>query len=150
LRKERKPLAAFIDATCEMSLLFEPGTKVSYQSMGTAMLGEIVHQVSGIALPEFLAKEIFGPLGMTDTSLGWNPAKKERILPVRLPADPSGNDIVWNTPYWLGFGAPWGGLITTPVDYARFCVAMLGGGKLGDARILSQAAVRTMTVNQLE
>src|SRR5262249_36138159 len=82
LRREQKPLAAFIDSTCRLPLLFEPGTKVNYQSMGTAMLGEVVHQVSGMTLPEFLAKEMFAPLGMTDSSLGWNAAKKGRIMPV--------------------------------------------------------------------
>ena len=150
LRKEQKPLSAFIDSTCRLPLLFEPGTKVNYQSMGTAMLGEIVHQVAGVTLPEFLAKELFAPLGMSDSSLGWNPTKKERILPVRLPPGATTHEIVWNTPYWLGFGAPWGGLITTPADYARFCLTMLGGGKLADARILSPTTVRAMTSNQLE
>lgn len=150
LRKEQKPLSAFIDSTCRLPLLFEPGTKVNYQSMGTAMLGEVVHQVAGVTLPEFLAKELFAPLGMSDSSLGWNPAKKERILQVRLPKGATTHEIVWNTPYWLGFGAPWGGLITTPADYAQFCLLMLGGGKLGDTRILSPTTVRAMTSNQLE
>ncbi len=118
LRKEQKPLAAFIESTCRLPLLFEPGAKVNYQSMGAAMLGEIVHQVGGSALPEFLAQEIFTPLGMSDTSLGWNPASKERIVPVRLPKNATAHEIVWNTPYWLGLGSPWGGLITTPTDYA--------------------------------
>jgi CubicO group peptidase (beta-lactamase class C family) len=150
LRKEQKPLSAFIDSTCRLPLLFEPGAKVSYQSMGTAMLGEVVHQVSGKTLPEFLARELFAPLGMTDSSLGWNQASKGRIVPVRLPKEATIHEIVWNTPYWLGFGAPWGGLITSPADYARFCLAMLGGGKVGDARVLSPATVRAMTSNQLE
>jgi CubicO group peptidase (beta-lactamase class C family) len=150
LRKQQKPLSAFIDSTCRLPLLFEPGTKVNYQSMGTAMLGEVVHQVAGATLPEFLAKEIFTPLGMSETSLGWNPAKKDRIVPVRLPKEPTIHEVVWISPYWLGFGAPWGGLITTPADYARFCLLMLGGGKLGDTRILSPLTVRAMKSNQLE
>ena len=150
LRREQKPLAAFVDSTCRLPLLFEPGTKVNYQSMGTAILGEVVHQAAGVTLPEFLAREVFAPLGMSNTSLGWNPATKDRIVPVRLPKDATVHEIVWNTPYWLGFGAPWGGLITTPDDYARYCLAMLGGGRLGDARILSPAAARAMTSNQLD
>jgi CubicO group peptidase (beta-lactamase class C family) len=150
LRQEKKPLAAFIESTCRQPLLFEPGTKVTYQSMGTAMLGEIVHQVSGIVLPEFLAKEVFAPLGMTDCWLGCDGAKLDRVLPVRLPKGATVHEVVWNTSYWLGLGAPWGGLITTPVDYARFCLAMLGGGKLGEARVLSPAAARAMASNQLE
>ena len=146
LRKEQKQLSAFIESTCRIPLLFESGTKVNYQSMGTAMLGEIVHQVSGIALPEFLRKEIFEPLEMADTSLGWEPSKKDRIAAVRLPKETTVHEKVWNTPYWLGFGAPWGGLITSPTDYAKFCQIMLTGGH----RILSPATVRAMTRNQLD
>src|SRR5262249_49923448 len=100
-------------------------------------------------LPEFLAKEVFAPLGMTDTSLGWDVAKKERIVSIRLPKVPTPHEQVWNTPYWLGFGSPWGGLITSPSDYARFCLMFLGGGKLGDARVLGPATARAMTANQL-
>jgi CubicO group peptidase (beta-lactamase class C family) len=149
LRAGHKPFSTFVEAVCQEPLLFPPGTKVSYQSMGTAMLGEIVHQVSGKTLPEFLRKEIFEPLGMSDTSLGWDPAKKERIAAVRIDAHALKTDWHWNSPYWLGFGAPWGGMITSPSDMARFCQMMLNGGKLGEVRILSPATIRTMTVNHL-
>jgi CubicO group peptidase (beta-lactamase class C family) len=149
MRAAHKPLAAFIDETCKIKPAFPPGTQVSYQSMGTAMLSEVVHQITGASLAEFLSKEVFGPLQMTDTSLGWNAAKKERIAAVRLPAEQIDTDWGWNTPYWLGFGAPWGGMITTPADFARFCQMMLNGGVLNERRILSPATVRAMTANQL-
>jgi CubicO group peptidase (beta-lactamase class C family) len=149
LRAAHKPLAAFIDEVCRLPLLFPPGTHANYQSMGTAMLAEVVHQVTGLALRDFLRKEVFEPLGMTDTSLGWQPEKKERIAVVRLDEERRKTDWNWNTPYWLGFGAPWGGLVTSPADFARFCAMMLGGGALGDLRILSPATARAMTSNQL-
>ncbi len=149
LRMAHKPLSAFIDATCEQSPLYPPGTQVGYQSMGTAMLGEIVHQVSGKTIQEFLRQEIFQPLGMKDTSLGWQPEKRERIAMVRQPKEMEGSDWGWMSPYWLGFGAPWGGLVTTPADLARFCLMTLGGGTLGGVRILSPATIRAMTSNQL-
>jgi CubicO group peptidase (beta-lactamase class C family) len=120
LRMAHKPLSVFVEEVCKLPLQFPPGTKVSYQSMGTAMLGEIVHQVTGKALPEFLRKEVFDPLGMKDTSLGWQPQKKDRIAAVREPAEMAKTDWGWNSPYWLGFGA-----------------------------LLSPASVRAMTMNQL-
>jgi CubicO group peptidase (beta-lactamase class C family) len=129
--------------------LFPPGTQVNYQSMGIAMLAEVVHQITGIALHEFLRQEIFRPLGMHDTSLGWQPEKKSRLAAVRISPAQQRTDWNWNTPYWLGFGAPWGGLITSPADFARFCQMMLSGGALDGARILSPATVRAMTSNQL-
>jgi CubicO group peptidase (beta-lactamase class C family) len=149
LRKAHRPFAAFVEAACEEPLLFAPGTKVSYQSAGIAVLAEIVHQVTGKALPEFLRKEVFDPLGMNDTSLGWQPAKKDRLAIVRAPAELQKADWHWNSPYWLGFGAPWGGMITSPADFARFCQMMLNRGSLDGVRLLSPAAVRAMTSNQL-
>jgi CubicO group peptidase (beta-lactamase class C family) len=139
----------FIDEVCKLPLAFAPGTQVNYQSMGIAMLAEIVHQVSGQTLAEFLRKEVFDPLGMRDTSLGWQKEKRARIAAVRISAEQQKTDWNWNTPYWLGFGAPWGGMITSPADLARFCQMMLNGGNLGSSRILSPAAVRTMTSSQL-
>jgi CubicO group peptidase (beta-lactamase class C family) len=149
LRKAHKPLSAFVDATCKGGLLFPPGTRVSYQSMGTLMLAEIVHQITGKSAAEFLRAEVFEPLGMADTSLGWQPAKKARIAAVRLPPEQAKLDWSWNSPYWLGLGVPWGGLITSPADFARFCQMMLNGGALDDVRVLSPATVRVMTANQL-
>src|SRR5579864_925113 len=150
LRQAHAPFSAFVESICNLPLMFEPGTKVSYQSMGTAMLGEIVHQVSGKSLPDFLRKEVFEPLGMVDTWLGWNPAQRERIATVRVVDEHLGPDWKWNSPYWLGFGAPWGGLITTPAEYGKFCQMFLNGGRLGDVQILSPSTVRAMTSNQLE
>jgi CubicO group peptidase (beta-lactamase class C family) len=149
LRATHKPLAAFIDEVCKQPLAFPSGTRVSYQSMGIAMLAEIVHQVTGSSLPEFLKKELFDPMEMNDTSLGWQPEKKDCIAAVKIGAEQQKTDWHWNSPYWLGFGAPWGGLITSPADLARFCQMMLNGGRLGDARVLSPATVRAMTTNQL-
>jgi CubicO group peptidase (beta-lactamase class C family) len=149
LRRAHRPLSAFVEATCKTPLLFPPGTRVSYQSMGTLMLSEIVHQVSGKTIQEFLRREIFDPLGMADTSLGWQPAKKERIAVVRLPPEMMKEDWSNNSPYWLAIGAPWGGMVTSPADFARFCQMMLNGGELDGVRILSPAGVRAMTCSQL-
>jgi len=149
LRRAHEPLSTFVRETCRLPLMFPPGTRVNYQSMGIAMLAEIVHQISGVTLAEFLAKEVFGPLEMTDTSLGAQGARRDRIAAIRVPAALEKVDWNWNSPYWHDFGAPWGGLVTSPGDFARFCQMILGGGTLGRARILSPASVRAMTSNQL-
>lgn len=149
LRRAHRPLSAFVEGTCQIGLAFAPGTRVSYQSMGTLMVAEIVHQISGKTIQEFLRQEIFEPLGMTDTSLGWREGKRDRIPVVRLAPDAMKENWTNNSPYWLGIGAPWGGMITSPADFARFCQMMLQGGQLDGVRLLSPAAVRAMTMNQL-
>jgi hypothetical protein len=52
---------------------------------------------------------------MEDTSLGWVPSRRERIAVVRTPPE-QGEDWGWNSPYWLGLGVPWGGLIASAAD----------------------------------
>jgi CubicO group peptidase (beta-lactamase class C family) len=149
LRQRHQPLSAFIRETCRLRLSFQPGTQVSYQSTGSAMLAEVVHQVTGKTISEYLRDEVFTPLGMSDTSLGAVAARRERMVPIRLPRDQVGTNWNWNSDYWLNFGAPWGGLITSPADLAKLCTLMLGGGALGDVRLLSPATVRAMSSNQL-
>jgi CubicO group peptidase (beta-lactamase class C family) len=130
--------------------------------MGLAMLGAIIQKVSGKTCSQFLHDEIFAPLGMNDTALGapadWFAGphpKVERIAEVFLPEDSgmAGSDATswnWNSPYWRKLGVPWGGLLTTPADLARFGQMMLGEGRLGDVQIVSPSAIRAATRNQLE
>jgi CubicO group peptidase (beta-lactamase class C family) len=149
LRAAHSPMSRFVEETCRHPLLFPPGTRVRYQSMGTLLLAEIVGRVSGQPIARFLEREIFQPLGMSDTSLGLRPATRDRLAELRVPPEQEGTDWNWNSDYWLSFGAPWGGLITTPMDLARFALVWLGEGTWRGIRLLSPAAVRAMTRNQL-
>ena len=150
LRERHAVLPDFVQATCGLPLAFDPGTSVRYSSMGFVMLGELVERLTNTPLPTFLRNELFAPLGMENTSLGWVANRHERQLNVRLPHDQRDTDWHWNTHYWLGLGAPWGGLISTPTDYGRLMQMMLNGGYLGDVRVLCHGTVRQMTTNQLD
>jgi CubicO group peptidase (beta-lactamase class C family) len=150
LRAGNRPLSDFVAGTCRHPLLFPPGTRVRYQSMGTLMLAEVVVRITGGAIAGFLERELFGPLGMRDTSLGARPETLDRIARVRLsPEQEAASGWNWNSRYWRELGSPWGGLITTPGDLARFCQLFLGEGAVGKTRLLALATVRAMTANQL-
>jgi CubicO group peptidase (beta-lactamase class C family) len=56
-------------------------------------------------------------------------------------------DYQYNGPRKLFSGGA--GLVSTPMDYARFCQMMLGGGSLGNVRILSRKSVELMSHDQL-
>jgi CubicO group peptidase (beta-lactamase class C family) len=149
LRASHCPMSRFVSETCQQPLLFPPGTRVRYQSMGMLMLAEVMARVTGRKVAEFLDDRLFRPLGMTDTSLGMRPGDRERVADLRVEAGMEGLDWNWNSDYWLTFGSPWGGLITTPADLARLALCMLGGGTLDGTRVLSQASLQAMTRNQL-
>ena len=56
LRKQLAPHSRFVERICEIPLEFTPGTRISYQSCGIAMLGEIVERLSGMPLRVFLSQ----------------------------------------------------------------------------------------------
>ena len=155
LRAAHAPLSTFVEDTCAVQTAFPPGRGVQYQSMGFAVLGEIIHRISGETCPAFLKREFFDSLEMNDTALGapddWvNGPQWERIAGIRVPEDQAGTDWNWNSKYWRQLGAPWGGLLTTPADLARFARMMLNQGRLGNEQILSPMTVEASTRNQLE
>jgi len=151
LRRQHAPLSRFVEATIREAVpLFPPGTQVSYQSMGTLMVAEIVQRITGQPLADFLEREIFSPLGLASTSLGSGRLDRERLVHVQIQQDHVGTDFHWNSDYWRKLGSPWGGLFSTPDDFAVICQLMLAGGRWGDAQLVSPATVERMTTNRLD
>lgn len=150
LRRQHAPLRRFLDgAIRDTRLAFKPGTNLSYQSMGTALVAEIIQRLSGESIADFLRKRVFDPLGLKSTALGAQGFPRERLVRVRLPEVMVGTDWGWNSPYWQNLGAPWGGMFSTPEDMAVLCQLLLGQGTYNGVKLLSPAAVRAMTTNRL-
>ncbi len=159
LRQSLASLEQFVMRVCDEPLAFPPGRGVQYQSMGFAVLGEIIARISGKSCAQFVRDEFFHPLGMRDTALGapddWfdgQAAKAIKIPDAIVPeAHASGIDWNWNSRYWRQLGAPWGGLLTSAADLATFAQTMLRRGTTLDGhRVLSPATVDAATRNQLE
>jgi CubicO group peptidase (beta-lactamase class C family) len=150
LRRQQAPLERFLQHVCaDTAPLFPPGAGFQYQSMGTLVAAELAQRASGFALPELLRRELFAPLGLRATGLGAERLDERRIVRVRTPLDqePSWN---WNSAYWRRLGAPWGGMFSTPCEYAALCQLMLNGGRWRENQIVAPATVRMMTTNRLD
>lgn len=150
LRRRHAPLARFIEGAINTMPLFPPGTDYSYQSMGTLIVAELIQRLSGKPVAEFIQSEILEPLGMTSTGLGSKGFDRERLVRVETPEYQGRSNFGWNSKYWQELGAPWGGMFTTPEDFAVLCQVMLNGGELGNVRVFSESTVRTATTNRLE
>lgn len=152
LRQAHQPLSVFVEKMCNLDLLFEPGTRVSYQSCGIAILSAIVEKLEGRLMPDILRTALFDPLGLMDSSLGCGGLSRERISEIKMPANTDagsgGTDWDWNSDYWHGFGAPWGGMFTTAEDLTILCQTFLNGGAWRDTRVLGDATVKAMTRDQ--
>ena len=147
-----KNLKHFVDNVAKLPLLAHPGEKWNY-SVSTDILGYIVQVVSGKPFEEFLADEIFKPLGMDDTAF-WVPEDKiERfvsryqIVDEKLQLKDSFKDSKYkNRPAIISGG---GGLVSTASDYIRFAQMLLQGGQIDGVRLLQSKTVDIMRSNHL-
>lgn len=149
LRKAHAPLSDYVQAGIRDTVpMFPPGSQLSYQSVGTNLVAEIVRVIDGRPIAQFLHDEIFAPLGLKAIGLGSQGFGRERLVRVQMPEsqDPT---FGWNSEYWQQFGAPWGGLFSSPADFAVLCRMMLNGGTVGDVRIAAPATIAAMTRNWL-
>ncbi len=146
-----------------LPLLFNPGERFEY-GLSVDVLGRLVEVLSGQPLDEFFRTRIFEPLGMKDTYFYPPENKLDRLATAytyyadkglnRFPDAPiREGSFVYSADYpyrgakkLFSGGA---GLVSTAMDYARFCQMMLDEGKVGNTRLLSRKTVELMTHDQL-
>jgi serine-type D-Ala-D-Ala carboxypeptidase len=130
----------------KQKLKYEPGTDFIYSDMCFAVLGEVVHAVSGKPLSEFAAEEVFKPLGMKD-SMYLPPADlKPRIAPTQKTKDGVLRGVVHDPrAQKLGGFAGHAGVFGTADDVGRYCRMLLHKGELDGKRIMSAKTVEEMT-----
>lgn len=146
-------LDEFVAALGKLPLEFSPGTAWNY-SVSTDVLGAVVQRLSGLSLDQFFATRIFQPLKMDDTFFAVPVGKIDRLTDCytfvpgkgRVMYD-RGAESAWSRmPRQLSGG---GGLVSTALDYHRFCQMLLNGGELEGERIIGRKTLELMTMNHL-
>ena len=119
------------------------GTYSSYSNWATALAGYIVERVSGESFDDYLDRHILSPLGMNQTT-------SRQPLPGHFAADKSlgysWSEGRYESKDWeiITGAAPAGSVSSSATDMAKFMLAHLGHGALGESRILSEATARQM------
>ena len=146
-------LEVVCDKYAALPLLFQPGSSWNY-SVATDVVGRVVEVVSKMPLDEFFEKNIFAPLGMTDTAF-WAPTEKHDRLATLYRHDEATRrkaklsnfgDSVLEKPAFLSGG---GGLVSTAGDYFKFIRMLEGRGKSGNVQIISSRTFEMMVMNHL-
>ena len=146
-------LDEFVAALGKLPLEFSPGEEWNY-SVSTDVLGAVVQRVSGMPLAEFFRTRIFAPLKMEDTFFAVPADKTDRLTDCYtfVPGKARelfdrGAESLWSQMPKLVSGG--GGLVSTALDYHRFCRMCLNGGELDGARIVGRKTIDLMTRNHL-
>jgi CubicO group peptidase (beta-lactamase class C family) len=133
-----------------LPLMCQPGAEWNY-SRSTDILGRLIEVVSGKSLGAFLTERILAPLQMAETAFHTGPENANRLAQP-FPIDPwSGEQVqlfnMLETPVMESGG---GGLVSTTMDYARFCQMLLNGGVLDGVRIIGRKTLQLMASNHLD
>ncbi len=146
-------LDGFVGALGALPLEFSPGTSWNY-SVATDVLGAVIERIAGVKLDTFFTTRIFVPLKMDDTFFQVPADKVDRLTDCYTVAPGKGRTMLdrgeksaWSGPPTLLSGG--GGLVSTALDYHRFCRMCLNGGTLDGARIIGRKTLELMTQNHL-
>ncbi len=143
------PGAQMVEALGKAPLAQQPGTTWEY-SLSVDVQGRVIEAVTGKRLGDFLQERLFGPLKMADSGFMVAAPKLARLAEpfAKDPATGVDNKLI-DVSRMPGNDSGGAGGVSTAGDYMRFCQAMLGGGQLDGARILSRTTVRLMTSDHL-
>ena len=136
-----------------LPLMHQPGERWMYHT-GSDILGVLVARAAGQPFGTFLAERIFEPLGMKDTGFSVPAEQLDRLPTSYWTNFATGEPEVFDPPdgQWSrppAFPSGGGGLVSTVDDYLAFGSMMLRHGEHNGVRVLSRAAVETMTADHL-
>lgn len=126
-----------------------PGTHAEYSDIGFILLGELLERLSRVLLDRFVAEEVLGPLGMSQTCFNPPPAAKSTIPPTEddqtFRHRIIQGEVNDENASVMGGIAGHAGLFAPATDVARFAECMLHGG----AAILQPETVALFTRREL-
>ncbi|KYH37257.1 MAG: serine hydrolase [Candidatus Bathyarchaeota archaeon B24] len=140
--------AEYLRAINRVEKAYEPGSKTVYSDLGFMVLGFILEEASSSTLDTLSRREIFKPLGMTETC--FNPAGEVKARAAATEKCPWRGRVVVGevhdeNAYALGGVAGHAGLFSTAYDLAVFCQTMLNMGVYGSVRLLEEETVEEAT-----
>ncbi len=150
LRSRKISNAEHAALVASLPLMSQPGAEWNY-SRSTDILGRVIEVISGKTLGAFLTERIFVPLQMAETGFHTG-AENAGRLAEPFPNDPwSGEKVqLFNMLEQPAMESGGGGLVSTTMDYARFCQMLLNGGTLDGNRIIGRKTLQFMASDHLE
>ena len=139
-----------------LPLIAQPGSAMTYGT-ATDLLGLLIARIEGTSLGPVLARRIFDPLSMTDTSFLVSREKRNRRASAygfdeqgRLMKHLTrGGVFVEERPEHMAYESGGAGLWSTVEDYLKFARIFLGNGEVDGVRLLRSETLARMMTNQL-
>src|SRR5258707_10009152 len=149
LRSRKITNAKHAAMVASLPLMCQPGAECNY-SRSTDILGRLLEVVSGKTLSVFLTERILAPLQITETAFHTAAQNADRLAEP-FPTNPWTREkvLLFNMLEKPVMESGGGGLVSTTMDYARFCQMLLNGGALDGNRIIGRKTLELMASDHL-
>lgn len=152
LRKNHAGLAEFVKHAQRTPLLFQPGERYQYSSMGILLATHVAKVITGTDIRKLVDQTVFQPLEMRHSAQGLGRfklsdmvrAQTEFAAPESGAGDPTTKNWDWNSAYWRTLGAPWGTTHASAPDLGKFFSEFL----YGRGAVLKPATAKLMIGNR--
>ncbi|MEO6782981.1 MAG: serine hydrolase domain-containing protein [Bradyrhizobium sp.] len=149
LRSRKITNAEHAAIVASLPLICQPGAEWSY-SRSTDILGRLIEVVTGQTLGVFLTERILAPLQMAETAFHTGEENAGRLAEPFLTDPWNGEKVqLFNMLEKPAMESGGGGLVSTTMDYARFCQMLLSGGTLDGIRIIGRKTLELMASDHL-
>jgi CubicO group peptidase (beta-lactamase class C family) len=142
--------AQFVTKIAKLPLQNQPGEKWEY-SMSVDVLGRVIEVVSGKDLETYLRERVLKPLGMNETGF-WidDPEQKLRAAEPTIDGSTGKRPAMPDKTKRQAWASGGGGMVSTAMDYARFCQFLLNGGELDGVRLVSRKTFAAMVTPRVK
>ncbi len=120
------------------STQWPPGAYHSYSNLGSAFVGYLIEEASGLSYESFLDQNIFTPLNMNDSHFFLTSNLKSKFV---LGYDTDGTTPI---PYWHMTYRPFGGINTSVNDMNNFLFMLLNRGESNGEKLLNKTSIIRM------
>lgn len=132
--------------TLDLPLLFEPGTRWQY-GISHEWAGQAIERAASQRLDAYMEANIFGPLGMRDTTWDLREAQRPRLAEVHRRVDGKLEPMIRELPAGREYIPAGGSLYSTAADYLAFIGMILNGGRHGGTEIIGADTLALMGEN---
>ena len=140
-------LERFVKSITDLKLLWDPGYKFQYSNVAYEILGDLISKVSKMTFEEYVHKNIFKALGMTNSSLLTFERDRNEIVTPHTK-DEEKNVIISKTFPYNRAHSPSSTLTSNVEDLSKWAFASINKGTYGDAKILEEETYNKMWTPQ--
>jgi CubicO group peptidase (beta-lactamase class C family) len=150
---DESALASYARTWTDAYAILPPGIVFSYSNPGYALAGLVAQEAAGRPFADLVREHVLAPVGMdrttyrpasrkaTGIAVGHSPPPGAPPNAEARPVRPHAND----TRFW-----PAGYAFTSARDLARFAIALMNGGRIGDRQALPTETVTSAFTRHIE